>query len=70
MTGGENTSLQQVKLHFIIKYAYICIYLQMDAALRKAEERISGKKLKESDYLDVLETVCGVKTWEKYVMFV
>ena len=40
--------------------------VQLSQALGKGEEKFGGKKLKESDYLDIFETVCeGGKTWEK-----
>jgi len=37
----------------------------MAKALKKAEK--GGKRMKESDYLDVFENVCNRKTWERYV---
>jgi len=35
----------------------------MAKALKKAEK--GGKRMKESDYLDVFENVCHRKTWER-----
>jgi len=44
--------------------ACTAIAFQMSKQLKKGEK--NGKRMKESDYLDVFENICGVKTWESY----
>lgn len=44
--------------------ACTAIAYQMKTQLEKAE--IGGKRMKESEYLDVFETICSGKTWDGY----
>ena len=37
----------------------------MEKRLQKAEKKVGGKVLKESDYLDVFENTCDWATYEE-----
>ena len=41
----------------------------MTKHLEKAERKIGGKALKESDYLDIFEKVCDWEIYQEWVQF-